>query len=452
MLTKFLRAAAGQASSAPTDPDFSSVSLLLHGNGTNGAQNNTFIDSSTNNFTITRNGNTTQGTFNPFVSSPPYSPSVNGGSGYFDGTGDYLSVPTSVGVIGTNDITIEAWVYVSSLLTQSIFVTATGSGTTAILLGLVSDGTVRFRCGVSGNNLLSASLYLLNSWNHIAVTRTSGLLNIFINGVKDANSYTSSPFNFSANDYASVGATNLFPSPAGFFNGYISNLRMVDGTVVYTANFTPPTAPLTAITNTSLLLSGTNAGIFDNAIKNNLETVGNAQVSTTVKQFGTGSISFDGTGDWLTAPNNTNLQLSTGNFTIEAWVYLNAVGSVRGFVSKGTSTTGWSLGSNSLNQVVFSYDSLSIVSTGVLLISTWYFVTVVREGTGTNQTKIYINGTNDGTGTVASNFNQTNIMYVGANRVAADPLNGYIDDLRITKGVARYTANFTAPTAAFPNS
>jgi hypothetical protein len=77
---------------------------------------------------------------------------------------------------------------------------------------------------------------------------------------------------------------------------------------------------------------------------------------------------------------------------------------------------------------------------------------VVRQGTGTNLTKIYINGTNDGTGTVSTNFNQTEIMYIGANRIGATPMKGYMDDIRITKGVARYTTNFTPPTAAFPNS
>jgi hypothetical protein len=64
-LTAMLQAAAGQAGE-DTDPFFNQTTLLLHGDGTNGAQNNTFLDSSTNNFTITRNGNTTQGTFSPF--------------------------------------------------------------------------------------------------------------------------------------------------------------------------------------------------------------------------------------------------------------------------------------------------------------------------------------------------------------------------------------------------
>ena len=69
------------------DPYFNYTTLLLPGNGTNGAQNNTFLDSSTNAFSITRNGNTTQGTFSPF--------SQTGWGNYFDGSGDYLSGPTN---------------------------------------------------------------------------------------------------------------------------------------------------------------------------------------------------------------------------------------------------------------------------------------------------------------------------------------------------------------------
>jgi hypothetical protein len=131
------------------------------------------------------------------------------------------------------------------------------------------------------------------------------------------------------------------------------------------------------------------------------------------------------------------------------WVYRSASGTY-GLVSKGTSTTGWSVSLNASNQVVFSFAASSFNSTGTVAATTWTHIAVVREGTGSNQTKIYISGTNDGTGTVATDFNQTNAMYVGADRVAGGAFNGYIDDLRITNGYARYTANFTAPTAAFP--
>ena len=103
-LHHMLRAAAGN-SAGPSDPNFENVTLLLTGDGTNGAQNNTFLDSSTNNFTITRNGNTTQGTFSPF--------SQTGWSNYFDGSGDYLTTATSASgfSFGTGDFTIEFWMY-----------------------------------------------------------------------------------------------------------------------------------------------------------------------------------------------------------------------------------------------------------------------------------------------------------------------------------------------------
>ncbi|HUX02614.1 MAG TPA: LamG-like jellyroll fold domain-containing protein, partial [Phycisphaerae bacterium] len=96
------------AAAAATDSFFKYVTLLLNTTSTNGAQNNTFLDSSTNNFTVTRNGNTTQGTFSPF--------SQTGWSNYFDGTGDYLSVPRNNAFlpVANEDFTFEAWVYLTA--------------------------------------------------------------------------------------------------------------------------------------------------------------------------------------------------------------------------------------------------------------------------------------------------------------------------------------------------
>lgn len=425
-------------------------------------QSNRFVDNSSNNFAITRNGDVRVTAFSPFAPTSAYSTSVVGGSGYFDGTGDYLSIANNSSLtLATDSFTIESFVYLSALPSSGSVVTVLQKGTTQSsnfeyqLAVLNSSGIGRLRLaystnGSSGTATATAATtgdVTLNSWHHVAFTRSGTSASLWLNGVQILSTTIPATI-FAGSDPVTIGgsAANL-----QIVTGYISNSRLIKGTALYTANFTPPTAPLTAITNTSLLLNFTNAGIFDNAAKNDLETVGNAQISTSVKKYGTGSMSFDGTGDWLTAPDNVNLQLGTGKFTIEGWVYLNAIGTARGFVSKGTSTTGWSLGVNALNQVVFNYASSTINSTGLLAVSTWYFVTVVREGTGSNQTKIYINGTNDGTGTVSTNFNQTNIMYVGADRVAGSPMNGYIDDLRITKGIARYTSNFTAPTQAFPN-
>jgi hypothetical protein len=101
----------------------------------------------------------------------------------------------------------------------------------------------------------------------------------------------------------------------------------------------------------------------------------------------------------------------------------------------------------------FGYTATVLTGTTALSASTWYYFAVVRSGSGAGNLVIYLDGTADATsgGAVTDNFNQTNILYVGASRTGTTPLNGYIDDLRITKGVARYTANFTAPQSPFPS-
>ena len=106
-----------------------------------------------------------------------------------------------------------------------------------------------------------------------------------------------------------------------FGNLYLGSFRIVKADYIYDSAFTPPTAPFTANANTVLLMNSTNAGIIDHTMRNNLETEGNTRISTIQKKFGTGSIYFDGTNDSLKLPNNPNLIMSTGNWTIEFFMY-----------------------------------------------------------------------------------------------------------------------------------
>ena len=407
-------------------------------------QSNRFKDNSSNNFTITRNGDIKVTAFSPFAPSAAYSASTNGGSGYFDGSGDYLSAADNANLrFGTSAFTIQAWVYRNAAGTAHSIVSK-GGASTGFTLGITSTNVLRFTDTTT--NIDTTTTIPAGTWTHVAAVRTNTSTNgfqLYINGVSSKTATVSTDFN--QTDTLYVGADR---GAANVMNGYITDLRYVNGTA---ETITVPTAPLTAVTNTQLLLNCTNAGIIDNAGKNDIETVGNAQISTSVKKYGTGSMYFDGTGDWLLLADRPELQLGTGNFTVEGWVYLGATGAARGIVGKGTSTTGWLLSTNSSNQVVFTYGSSTLASSGTLAGSTWYHIAVCREGTGTNQTKIYINGSNDGTGTVSTNFNQTNVMYVGADRTGGSAMNGYIDDLRITLGQALYTSNFTPPTQAFPN-
>jgi hypothetical protein len=109
------------------------------------------------------------------------------------------------------------------------------------------------------------------------------------------------------------------------FPGYISGFRVLKGTAIDFSSTGVPTAPYQASdeADTTLLLNFTNAGIFDNTGKNNLETVADAQMDTTVKKYGTGSMEFDGTGDYLLMKGGESFAFGTGDFTIEFWVNTN---------------------------------------------------------------------------------------------------------------------------------
>ena len=426
-------------------------------------QSNRFVDNSSNAFAITRNGDVKVTPFSPFAPTAAYSASVNGGSGYFDGTGDYLSVADNAALeIGASSFCIEGWIYLNALPAsgaRSTIVGKWGSSISYIFQVLNDSGTIKLALTYSTNgtgvaaDITQTAAITTGAWHHVAVTRDSTTLRFFLNGVQQGSNQTvsatfhdnTSPINIGRNEN----------SNSNFPNGYYSNIRLVVGSAVYTSGFTP-SGPLTNITNTSLLLNFTNAGIFDQTGKNNLETVGNAQVDTSTVKFGTGSMKFDGTGDYLLVPDKSDLQLGTGPFTIEAWIYPNSTTS-KGIVAKGTGGaggSGWLLWINASDQLAVVYDATSTFSSsGTISTGVWTHVALVREGTGTNETKLYINGVNDGTGTISSDFNQTVVLQIGTDRNnnASAQWNGFIDDLRITKGVARYTTAFTPPTKEFPN-
>lgn len=413
-------------------------------------QSNRFIDNSANNFTITRNGDVRVTKEAPFLPTAAYSTSVIGGSAYFDGAGDHLTTGSNQAFeFGTGDWTIEFWIN----STQTSRADPIGwnysfnnAGWAGMILNVSASGQMSWYEQTSQRINATSTGWNNGSWNHIAVTRSGNSVRMFLNGTQQGSTYTTSA---SYGSSAGMIIGNITDG-SGPLNGYISNLRIVKGTAVYTSNFTPPTAPLTAITNTSLLLNFTNAGIFDNAAENDLETVGNAQISTSVKKYGTGSLAFDGTGDWLLAPDSPNIQLGAGTFTIECWVYRTTSGSSRAIAGKGAAiTAGWEIGLNS-SDLFFFIDGSTVTSSALVPLNTWTHVAVVRTPVS-NGTTLYVNGVSSATTTSTTNFNDSGLLYVGAGRTGRLPFTGYIDDLRITKGVARYTANFTPPTAAFPD-
>ena len=416
-------------------------------------QSNRFIDNSTNAYALSVTGTPSVQRFNPFGTSTAYSTSVIGGSGYFDGTTDYLTIAgTSTACALPGDFTIECFYYqLATTNYGNLFSTTTTYSTANSLRVSTGNTTNTFQVASAGAGILNASTtFTPNSWVHVALVRSGTTITLYQNGVSVGSATNSQSF---VSDTFIIGDTQGSGAPY-CINGYMSNFRVVKGTAVYTTTFTPPTAPLTAITNTQLLLLTTNAGIFDNAMITGLETVGGAQISTSVKKYGTGSMYFDGTGDYLVGNGGQGLG---GDFTIEAWVYAVAfTGDARVIVDTRdvwSTSTGLNFYFNDTgNLIMYLNGGDRITSATAYSTATWYFVTLARSG---STITMYVNGTSVGTYTYSTALTDKSITIGTAidNRSTGTAwhFNGYIDDLRITKGYARYTANFTAPTAAFPD-
>jgi hypothetical protein len=206
----------------------------------------------------------------------------------------------------------------------------------------------------------------------------------------------------------------------------------------------------------SLLLhfDGTNGSttITDNSKNNFTVTAANgAVISTAQSKFGGASVFFDGTNDYVSIPNNAEFNFTSGTFTVELWAYFSSVSGQRVLVTNYQDVTnGWVL--QLLNGVVnvnLSGNGQDIIGTTTISTDTWYHIAV--SGTAGSY-KLFLNGVQEGsTYTGGTTLTSTSALTIG-QIVSSGYFVGYIDELRITKGVARYTGNFTPQTSAFPNS
>ena len=422
-------------------------------------QSPTFIDASTNAFVLTPSTATIKPrTYNPFGFTntlAAYSAATYGGSTYLNGSGDYLQTPSSaVFNLNAGDWTIEGWFYLTAapVANQRLFV-IDGASTYGMYTKV--DGGIYY--GLFGSSEVAiapaGTLSGYNQWKHVAFVKSGvSTTTCYVNGVL-AGSTTSYSLPNSNCTFYIAGST---PYAANVYAGYISDFRVVKGTAVYTSAFAPPVAPLSAVTNTQLLLNFVNAGIFDSSGMNNVVTVGSAQASTTQFKYGTASMKFNGTTDYLTTPSNPSFAFGTGDFTVECWIYATAVSDSPIYEGRttGSGTTGFTLTAFSSSVIrVYTGSSALIASSGTTYLNTWTHVAVVRSG-GT--TTLYINGTSVGTSGAMGNLTDQSTVIGGGRYSATSAVTayytGYIDDLRITKGYARYTGTFTPPTAQLPGS
>lgn len=417
------------------------------------ANNNAFLDNSTNNSLVTRSGNTTQGTFSPYGES---------WSNYFDGTGDYLTVPNtnSIFSFGTGNFTIEAWVYLNTMPSGNGYPASywiVGGGPSNADIGFdVAIGSTNLQVGLSNFTSLNINFahgLAVGRWYHIAVVRNSNTLSAYRDGTLLTSSSVTGVTADSCTSGLAISAAEPVGATSGNFNGYISNLRVVKGTAVYTSNFTPSTSSLQPIAGTSLLIC--KDPNFVDESPNNLTVTKTGDVS--VQKFSPFngvtlptpfySAFFDGSGDYLTAPNTIS-NFGTGDFTIECWFFKAGTSTILTTNQDGGSDNNyWTLDAANSQATFQVRDGAgqAYAYGPAITNNTWTHIAVTRSS-GT--VRVFVNGVS-GTPVSITKSVTSRLTVVGAFLYTGFEayFTGYISNLRIVKGTAVYTSNFTTPTA-----
>jgi hypothetical protein len=370
------------------DSDFNKVSLLMHFDGAHGGI--TFTDSSVQNLQFNRFGT-------PTLSNQRSK--FGATSIYFPGGGSRISCPSNPGfAFGTADFTIEFWVYREN----TNIVRFMGNGSTggwAIELGNAT------KWSTPSGEIISTAGPTVGNWVHVAFCRSNNIVRLFYNGIliasaTDNNNYSQSDGTF----YFGADNGGNFP-----FNGWVDELRITKGTARYPAQFIPPEEPFS-----------------DSSISTNLIS---DQIITE---------SFD---------------IVNVDFTIDFWIK-----SIRNadevFVKHvhlgGNNAGGWRVGKSVSGYIYFACglgaSEFIFYSNTVIINRNWNKISVCKYN---NVIYIFINGVLDS----SANFISTNLtgnlfLTIGGDGILNNYL-GYIDDLKITKGVAKYIPNFNTPNIGF---
>jgi hypothetical protein len=191
----------------------------------------------------------------------------------------------------------------------------------------------------------------------------------------------------------------------------------------------------------------------DNSPRNKTISVNNAvTVTTAQKKYGATSFVFDGAGDSFTYANSTDFGFGTGDFTVETWFYRSSDGIVRvlfDFRDAVATEQALVVYFDNEDKIRVSINAVEMTSATAATGSAWHHLAVTRQS-GT--LRIFTDGVLAASGTFTNDIQSTRPLSIGARPNNTATVPGYMDEIRITKGVARYTANFTPPSTPFPNS
>lgn len=178
---------------------------------------------------------------------------------------------------------------------------------------------------------------------------------------------------------------------------------------------------------------------------------GNANFSTAQSQIGAGSLALDGTGDFISMLSSADFAMGTGDFTIEMWIYKTGTGQRRIYDNRtsNVATTTPMIQTNGFNEITYLVAGTVRITGNVLSDNQWYHLAVSRVS---SNTRLFVNGVQQGSTYSDSNNYTQHPLTIGASVSAADfAFAGYLDEIRVSKGLGRYSASFTPSTTAFAN-
>ena len=420
--------------------------LLMHMDGTDGS---TYFDDDNG---VGRSAVGVSAIGNAQVDTAQYK--FGGASALFDGTGDYLQSPLASTInFGTGDFTVECWIRFASLTNGEVFIS--GSGTGSVFIQHITNAFRIGRAGVAFDSTTSTVTTNTNTWYHFAVSRSSGNMKIFVDGVAYFDNTNTNNYSFSTNIL--IGGTSTSSQQ---LNGYLDEVRISD-TARYTSNFTAPTAPFVNDSNTLMLahMDGTDGSTLfldDNGASvpasrgiadSQITAVNEAQIDTAIYKWGTSSLLLDGTNDRLEVTGNYS---QTGDFTAECWIYPTSTSGTRLAFAIGNESSDrqsvYFTGSNLQTDEYGSGGVDILASGGGITINNWHHIALVREG---STVSLYQNGSRLGTTTSTATIGNANNLYIGTLSDGAIDFVGNIDEFRLSR-TARYSgASYTTPTEAF---
>jgi beta-lactam-binding protein with PASTA domain len=364
--------------------------------------------------------------------------------------------------LSAGDYTVEGWFNERGTGASILFGTTYGSG--ALLL-LPTGGVC---APVVDGSTLPSGTYSLNAWHHHAIVRASNMATYYIDGVATGAAVAVTPVSWAGETFY-IGGSQFGAAYAGLCNGF----RITKGIARYVTNFTPaaqvfpgPAAPGIDADFASvgiLLTMNGRAGttIFSDVSGNSLPvSVASVTTSQTAPlNFGPAAAAFNGSSANLQVPvaGSGPLDIGIGDSTIEGWIYASSSqGGGQGVVlSIGDGThTPFEITYNSGSQIlVCAGRGSTAINSGSVPAETWAHFALVVDGTVVT---IYINGIAAAPGTAPTGSSLTSgyVLCIGDTLPSPPhtPFGGSLADIRITKGLARYTANFTPPTVPFGGS